>query len=86
MRDTKISLLIFGFGLALGLVVVAAEVKWFERIASAAMALAIAAIPVGMLADLRRAITSRFGAAKRTRRGPVRRVRPRRAGRENRPR
>jgi hypothetical protein len=37
MHYTKLALLIFGFGLILGLVVVAAEIKWLERVASGAM-------------------------------------------------
>jgi hypothetical protein len=70
MRYTKIALLAFGFGLLLGLVVLAAEIKSLARIASGLMALGIAAIPVGMVADWRRAIkTPRRGvktAARRT--------------------
>jgi hypothetical protein len=56
MRYTKIALLAFGFGLLLGLVVLGAEIKSLERVASGLMALGIGAIPVGMAADWRRAI------------------------------
>jgi hypothetical protein len=76
MRYAKISLLIFGFGLVLGLVVVVAEIKTVQRAASGAMALGIAAIPIGILADLRRAVTARFGGAKRLARAPARRAPP----------
>lgn len=55
MRYTKTALLAFGFGLLLGLFVIAAEFKSLERVASALMALGIAGIPVGMVADWRRA-------------------------------
>jgi hypothetical protein len=53
MRYTKLALLAFGCGLLLGLVVIAAEIKSLERVASALMALGIAGIPVGMVADWR---------------------------------
>jgi hypothetical protein len=56
MRYTKTALLAFGCGLLLGLIVIAAEIKSLERLASGLMALGIAAIPVGMAADWRRAI------------------------------
>jgi len=56
VRYTKIALLAFGFGLLLGLVVLGAEIKSLARVASGLMALGIAAIPVGMAADWRRAI------------------------------
>jgi hypothetical protein len=76
MRSAKITLLIFGFGLVLGLVVVVAEIKALERVASGAMAFGIAAIPIGILADLRRAVTARFGGAKRLARAQPRRAPP----------
>ena len=66
MRYTKTALLVFGFGLLLGLVVIAAEIKSLERVASGLMALGIAAIPVGMVADWRRATRT---AQSRPRRG-----------------
>jgi hypothetical protein len=65
MRYTKIALLAFGFGLLLGLVVLGAEIKSLERVASGLMALGIAAIPVGMAADWRRAIKTARGKPRR---------------------
>ncbi|HEX3416803.1 MAG TPA: hypothetical protein VHT21_10435 [Stellaceae bacterium] len=65
MRYTKAALLTFGGGLLLGLVVLAAEIKSLERIASALMALGIAGIPVGMVADWRRAIRAAAAGPKR---------------------
>jgi hypothetical protein len=55
MRYTKMALLAFGLGLLLGLLVIAAEIKALQRFASGLMALGIAAIPLGIIADLRRA-------------------------------
>jgi hypothetical protein len=79
MRYTKTALLVFGLGLLLGMVVVTAELKSLARVASGLMALGIAAIPIGMIVDWRRA----------TRPGPGRRakapaVRPRRSARPKR--
>jgi hypothetical protein len=76
MRSAKIALLIFGFGLVLGLVVVVAEIKALQRVASGAMALGIAAIPVGILADLRRAMTARLSGMTRRAKAPPRRAPP----------
>jgi hypothetical protein len=70
MRYTKTALLIFGAGLVLALVVVATETQGLERVASAAMALGIAAIPIGMAVDWRR-------ATRAPRRSPGRRAKPR---------
>jgi len=53
MRYTKAALLIFGVGIVLAMIVVAAEIKPMQRIASTAMAFGIAAIPVGMAVDWR---------------------------------
>jgi len=53
MRYTKAALLTFGAGLVLALVVVATETQGLARVASAAMALGIAALPVGMAVDWR---------------------------------
>ena len=53
MRYTKTALLTFGVGLVLALVVVATETQGLARVASAAMALGIAAIPIGMAVDWR---------------------------------
>jgi hypothetical protein len=61
MRYTKAALLAFGCGLLLGLVVIAGEIKSLQRVASWLMALSIAAIPVGMVADWRRAIKTAHG-------------------------
>jgi hypothetical protein len=53
MRYTKTALLMFGAGLVLALVVIAAELDGLERVASTVMALGIAAIPIGMAVDWR---------------------------------
>ena len=53
MRYTNTALLTFGAGLVLALVVVATETQGLERVASAVMALGIAAIPIGMAVDWR---------------------------------
>jgi len=73
MRYTKTALLMFGAGLVLALTVVAAELDRLERIASAVMALGIAAIPIGMAIDWRLATRAaacppRRAAKPRTRR------------------
>ena len=70
MRYTKTALLTFGFGLLLGMAVVAAEIKPLERLASGAMALGIAAVPIGMAVDWRL-------ATRAARRPPRRRGKPR---------
>jgi hypothetical protein len=62
MRYTKAALLVFGCGLFLGLVVIAGEIKSLQRVASGLMALGIAAIPVGMAVDWRRAVRGATGA------------------------
>jgi hypothetical protein len=85
MRYTKTALLIFGAGLILGLLVIAIEVKWLGRAASGLMALGIAAIPIGLAADWRRAIKTvrrspRRGASPAARR----RARVRKPARPNR--
>jgi hypothetical protein len=54
MRYGKAALLLFGLGMLLGLVVVAADVARLERVASTLMALGLLLIPIGLLADLRR--------------------------------
>jgi hypothetical protein len=76
MRYTKIALLTFGAGLVLALVVVAAEIDRLERLASAAMALGIAAIPVGMVVDWRRATKAARPPAKRLGKARTRRAAP----------
>ena len=65
MRYTKTALLAFGCGLLLGLIVIAAEIKSLQRVASGLMAASIAAIPVGMVADWRQAIKTERGAPRR---------------------
>ena len=51
MRYTKIALLIFGLGLVAGFVIVVGEFARLGRVASALMALGLAALPVGIAAD-----------------------------------
>ena len=58
MRYTKIALLTFGVGLVLGLAVVVADVAPLARAASGLMALALFAIPLGMIVDWRVATKS----------------------------
>ena len=82
MRYTKAALLVFGGGLLLGLAVVAGELKPLQRVASGLMALGIAAIPVGMIADWRRAVRGTTGAS-RGGKTPARRS-PRTVGRPRR--
>ena len=72
MRYTKIALLAFGFGLLLGLVTLGAEIKSLARVASGLMALGIAAIPIGMAADWRRAIQTARDTRKAAARRPPR--------------
>ena len=92
MRYTKAALLTFGAGLVLALVVVAIDVPGLERVASAAMALGIAAIPIGMAIDWRLATraaqrSSRRRGKPRTRRAVAvarRRARPRKPSRPGR--
>ena len=83
MRYTKAALLVFGCGLVLGLVVIAGEIKSLQRVASGLMALGIAAIPVGMVVDWRRAVRSATGTPRRAktpaRRNPHSVRRPRRS-------
>jgi hypothetical protein len=74
MRYTKIALLAFGLGLLLGLVVLGAEIKSLARVASGVMALGIAAIPFGMLADWRRAIKAARSTPRRGVKTAARRV------------
>jgi hypothetical protein len=74
MRYTKTALLAFGFGLLLGLVVLGAEIKSLARVASGLMALGIAAIPVGMVADWRRATKTARGTPRRRAKTATRQV------------
>jgi hypothetical protein len=91
LQFTKAALLIFGAGLALGLVVVAAELDGLQRLASAVMALGIVSIPIGMIVDWRLATrsarppTRRRGKSRARRSSPARRrPLPRRPARPNR--
>ena len=73
LRYTKAALLIFGLGLVLGLVVVTGELPGFERVASGVMALAIASLPVALVADGRgTAIVQRIHARLSRRKRPKR--------------
>jgi hypothetical protein len=85
MRYTKSALLTFGAGLVLALVVVATETEGLARIASAAMALGIAAIPIGMAVDWRLATRVPRQPAKRRGKTRSRRASPA-ARRRTRPR
>jgi hypothetical protein len=76
MRYTKIALLTFGAGLVLALVMIATETQGFERIASAAMAFGIAAIPIGMAVDWRRATRAPKRAVRRRGKSRTRRTAP----------
>ena len=92
MRYTKTALLTFGAGLVLALTVVATETQGLERVASAAMALGIVAIPIGMAVDWRLATRvprrplRRRGKPRTRRAGPAarRRARPRKPAGPNR--
>jgi hypothetical protein len=83
MRYTKTALLAFGCGLVLGLVVIAGDIKSLQRVASGLMALGIAAIPVGMAVDWRRAVRGATGTPPRAKtlagRNPHTARRPRRS-------
>ena len=76
MRYTKMALLAFGLGLLLGLVVIAAEIKTLQRFASGLMALGVAAIPLGIIADLRRAAGAWLRKPRRRAKAPVGRTLP----------
>jgi hypothetical protein len=80
MRYTGYALLVFGTGLLVGLGVIAADLPAFGRVASGLMALGIAALPLTMLADWRRAARpppKRQARAKpRTRKKPRARPKP----------
>jgi hypothetical protein len=70
------ALLAFSLGLLLGLVVIAAEIKALQRFASGLMALGIAAIPLGIIADLHRAAGALLRKPKRRAKAPVGRALP----------
>jgi len=69
LRHTKAALLVFGAGAVLGLVVVSVKLPGLARVASAAMALGIAALPFALVADWLRRARSRPPAPRR--RGPA---------------
>ena len=74
MRYTKTALLMFGAGLVLALVVIAAELDGLERVASALMAIGIAAVPVGMAVDWRLATRAAARPPRRRGKPPARRA------------
>lgn len=81
MRYSKSALLVFGAGMALGLVVVAARLPGLARIASLGMAAGLVLLPFALFADWRRtfasAVTRRKKPAPRKRRAaPTRRRAP----------
>lgn len=90
MRFTKTALLTFGVGLVLALIVVVTELDGLQRVASALMALGIAAIPFGMIVDWRvatrapRRTARRRGKARTRRASPAARRRTRKPARPNR--
>jgi hypothetical protein len=67
LRCTKAALLVFGAGATLGLVVVSINLPAFARVASAAMALGIAALPFALVADRLRKARRRPPAPRRRR-------------------
>ena len=84
MRYSRSALLLFGAGMLLGLVVVAAKLLYLARVSSGAMALGIVLLPVALVADWRRRkpkpktktkskSTKRTTAPARRRRPPARR-------------
>jgi hypothetical protein len=86
MRNTKIALLTFGFGVVLGLVVIAGDVKRLERAASGLMAFGIAIIPIAMIMDWRRMAKSAKSVPRRRAKAPAARApsRVRRSARQKR--
>ena len=80
MRYSKAALLVFGGGVLLGLLVVVGEIRWLGRVASGAMALGIIALPVALIADVRRRLSlPRTTSRARPSRRHARRTRPRRS-------
>jgi hypothetical protein len=53
VRYSKAALLLFGGGMLLGLLVVAADLRWLARVASGIMGLSLLALPIAVIADLR---------------------------------
>lgn len=73
MRYTKSALLLFGFGLLLGLAIVSADLLRWGWTASTAMALGLVLIPVGAVLDVRRRAKRGNGRAV-SRKRPARRT------------
>jgi len=73
MRYTRTALLVFGAGAVFGLVVVSVRLPGLARVASAAMALGILALPAAFVIDWRRKATA--APAKRRRKPASRRPR-----------
>jgi len=67
LRYSKRALLVFGAGLVLGLAVVSAGLDRFGPVASVMMALGIMALPVAVIADLRRIAPAKPKSRPRTR-------------------
>ena len=76
LRYSKTALRVFGAGLLLGLVVVAVNLPGLARVASLAMALGIAALPLTLVADLRRKAPAKRVPRNRQRRKPAARRKP----------
>ena len=76
MRYTKAALLTFGAGLVLALLMVVTETQGLDRIASAAMAVGIAAIPIGVAVDWRRATRAPRRTVRRRGKPRIRRTAP----------
>src|SRR3954447_20874743 len=70
LRYTKAALLIFGLGLAIGLVVVVGEFSAWNYLASAVMALGLVLLPLGLFADGRGFAVLRWIARRFSRRKP----------------
>lgn len=68
LRYTRIALLVFGIGLVLGFAIVVGEFTRFQWVASTMMALGLAGLPVGLVAD-GRALAVRAWIAARLPRG-----------------
>ena len=81
MRSTKAALLLFGAALLLGLVVKSAEISNIERLAAAAIALAILLVPAAVAGDLWRRLRTAAAALRKRARKPARRPAPRPAPR-----
>ncbi|HVB18157.1 MAG TPA: hypothetical protein VNF04_16600 [Stellaceae bacterium] len=85
MRYTKIALLIFGLGLVSGFVIVVGEFARLGPVASVLMALGLAALPVGLVADRGVAIRAWFAAHFSRRKGKTTRRKARPAAARRKP-